>query len=105
MAVVVLVTSVAIAGGPTHADGSTYVVTTVDDPVTSAGRADARPGDGVCNIFADFTGNGSGEADPVRCTLRAAMEEPTGTRVTTASSSRSPAPASDGSNRWSHCRR
>jgi hypothetical protein len=75
MAVVVLVTSVAIAGGPTHADGSTYVVTTVDDPVTSAGRADARPGDGVCNIFADFTGNGSGEADPVRCTLRAAMEE------------------------------
>ena len=64
-----------MAGGSTSADRSTYVVTTVDDPVTTAGRADARHGDSICNVFAEFTGNGSGAANPPTCTLRAAMEE------------------------------
>ena len=72
------VSSLAITSGSMSANGSTYVVTTVDDPVTTAGRADARPGDGICNVFADFTGNGSGAANPPTCTLRAAMEEANG---------------------------
>ena len=75
VAAALVVWSLAITGGSTRADGSTYVVTSADDPVTTAGRADARPGDGICNVFADFAGNGTGAANPVRCTLRAAMEE------------------------------
>ncbi len=75
VAAALIVSSLAMASGSTSADASTYVVTTVADPVTSSGRADASPGDGVCNVFADFSGNGSGAATPATCTLRAAMEE------------------------------
>jgi len=53
------------------AGGTTFVVNSSVDRVNASGRADARPGDGLCVIDPALRGGGLGAV----CTLRAAMDE------------------------------